>query len=153
MADAWVSMGDVLLEHNKPEGADESFSRALQIDEDDPRAWLGRARVMKQLGRWGAAIQCLDRYNSLSPSDEKSWLLKADTLFDKEKWERAIEAYDKYLDLNGADSYALGKKGIALNAIGRLDEARTSLEESVRLDSKNKEAAKWLRTLKGGGEA
>jgi tetratricopeptide (TPR) repeat protein len=153
MADAWVSMGDVLLEHNKPEGADESFSRALQIDEDDPRAWLGKARVMKQLGRWGAAIQCLDRYNSLSPSDEKSWLLKADTLFDKEKWERAIEAYDKYLDLNGADSYALGKKGIALNAIGRLDEARTSLEESVRLDSKNKEAAKWLRTLKGGGEA
>jgi tetratricopeptide (TPR) repeat protein len=152
MVDAWVCMGEVLLEHNKPEGADESFSRALQIDEEDPRAWLGKARVMKQMGRWGAAIQCLDRYNSLSPSDKRSWLLKADTLFDKEKWERAIEAYDKYLDLNQADSYALGKKGIALNAIGRLDEARDSLEESVRLDPNNKEAAKWLRTLKGGGE-
>ena len=151
MADAWVSMGEVLLENGKLEGADESFSRALQVDEGIPRAWLGKAKVMKELGRWGAAVQCLDRYNSLAPSDTDSWLLKAEMLFDKEKWERSIEAYDKYLELNQADSYALGKKGIALNAIGRLDEAREILEESVRLDPKNKEAAKWLGTLKGGG--
>jgi tetratricopeptide (TPR) repeat protein len=153
LIDAWVTMGEVLLTNGKFAGADESFSRALQVNEEDPRAWLGKARVMKQMGRWGAAIQCLDRYNSLAPTDKASWLLKADTLLDKEKWERAIEAYDKYLELNQDDSYALGKKGIALNAIGRVDEARACFEESVRLDSHNKEAAKWLRTIEGGGGA
>jgi tetratricopeptide (TPR) repeat protein len=153
LVDAWISMGEVLLGNDKPVGADESFSKVLQIDEENPRAWLGKAKVMKQMGRWGAAVQCLDRYNSLVPTDKASWLLKADTLFDKEKWERAVESYDKYLEMNQADSYALGKKGIALNAIGRIDEARESLEESVRLDPKNKEAAKWLRTLNSGGEA
>jgi tetratricopeptide (TPR) repeat protein len=150
MVDAWVSMGEVLVENGKLDGADESFSRALQADEENSRAWLGKAKVMKQMGRWGAAIQCLDRYNSLVPSDKNSWLLKADTLFDKEKWERAIEAYDQYLEINQADSYALGKKGIALNAVGRVDEAREALEESVRLDPKNKESAKWLKTLQEG---
>jgi tetratricopeptide (TPR) repeat protein len=153
MVDAWVSMGEVLLANGKFPGADESFSRALQISEENPRAWLGKAKVMKQMGRWGAAIQCLDRYNALEPADKTSWLLKADTLLDKEKWERAIEAYDKYLDLNQDDSYALSRKGIALNAIGRVEEARECFEESVRLDPKNKEAAKWLSTIDARGGA
>jgi tetratricopeptide (TPR) repeat protein len=153
LVDGWVTMGEVLLSNGKLTGADESFSRALQIEETSPRAWLGKAKVMKQMGRWGAAIQCLDRYNSLAPSDKSPWLLKADTLLDKEKWERAIEAYDMYLKLNQDDSYALGKKGIALNAIGRVEEARECFEESVRLDPKNREAAKWLSTIDGRGGA
>jgi len=153
LVDAWVSMGEVLLGNGKLAAADESFSRALKIDEKNPRAWLGKAQAMKQMGRWGAAIQCLDKYNSLVPSDKTSWLLKADTLFEKEKWERSVEAYDKYLQIEPDDSYALGKKGVALNAIGRIDEARDCLEESVRLDPNNKEAAKWLRTLRAGGGA
>lgn len=150
-ASAWISMGQVLLAHGKYAGADESFSRALQIDDENPVSWLGKAKVMRQLGRWGAAIQCLDRYNALAPTDKSSWLMKADTLFDKEKWERAIEAYDRYLELAQDDSYALGKKGIALVAIGRSDEALECLEESVRLDPTNKESAKWLKSLRGGG--
>lgn len=149
---AWVSMGEVLLENGKTAGADESYSRALQIDEDSPEAWLGKAKTMKRMGRWGAAIQCLDRYNSLEPTDRMSWLLKGDTLFEKEKYARAIEAYDKYLELAQDDSYALGKKGIALASIGRIDEAKASLEESVRLDANNKEAAKWLKSITGEGD-
>jgi len=152
LLDAWISMGEVLLEHGKATGADESFSRALQIDDDSPAAWLGKAKTMKQMGRWGAAIQCLDKYNSLEPTDKASWLLEADTLFDKEKYPRAIEAYDKYIELAQADSYALGKKGVALSAIGRMAEARECLEESVRLDPNNKDAAKWLKAIPEEGE-
>lgn len=152
LLDAWVSMGDVLLEHGKAVGADESFSRALQIDDDSSAAWLGKAKTMKRMGRWGAAIQCLDRYNSLEPTDAASWLLKGDTLFEKEKYARAIEAYDKYLSLTQAESYALARKGIALNAIGRTEEAKECLEESVRLDPNNKDAAKWLKEISEEGE-
>lgn len=152
LLDAWISMGEVLLENGKTAGADESFSRALQLDDDSPAAWLGKAKTMKQMGRWGAAIQCLDRYNSLEPTDKNSWLLKADTLFDKEKYARAVEAYDKYAELAQADSYSLGKKGIALSAIGRTDEAKEALSESVRLDPNNKEAAKWLKAVSEEGE-
>jgi len=151
--DAWVAMGDVLLSNGKLAGADESYSRALQIDGENPRAWLGKAKVMKQMGRWGAAIQCLDKYNSLVPRDKVSWLMKADTLLEREKYERAVEAYDQYLALAQDDSYALGRKGIALNAIGRTDEARRCLEEAVRLDPNNRDAAKWLKSVTSGGEA
>lgn len=148
--DAWILMGEVLLDHGKTAAADESFSKALEIDPECPRAWLGKAGTMRAMGRWGAAIQSLDKYTSLVPSDKDAWKAKADLLFEKEKYKRAIEAYDRYLELVGDDSYALGRKGIALNAIGLVGEARKCLEESVRLDPENKEAAKWLRTLKGG---
>lgn len=150
--DAWVLMGDALLKNGKVSGADESYSRALQINGNYPRAWLGKAKAMRELGRWGAAIQCLDKYNMLEPRDKDSWLLKADILFEKEKHRRAVEAYDRFLELDQDDSHALGRKGIALNAIGMQDEARKCLEEAVRLDSTNRDAAKWLKTLDGGDE-
>lgn len=151
MVDAWVSMGNTLLAHGKINGADESYSRALQLDADHPKAWLGKARTMRSMGRWGAAIQCLEKYSSLVPSDASSWVMKGDILFDKEKWERAIESYDRYISILGDESYVLGRKGIALNMLGRTDEARACLEESVRLDANNKEAARWLKVVSSGG--
>ena len=153
LADAWAAMGETLLSNGKLNGADESFSRALQIDADHARAWLGKGKAMRALGRWGAAIQCLDRYNSLMPNDAEAWLLKADTLFDKEKYRRAVDSYNMYIELHQADSYSLGRKGVALNALGMKGEARECLEESVRLDPRNREAANWLQSLSGGGEA
>lgn len=150
MVEAWVSMGQALLEHDRFNGADEGFSRALEIESNNARAWLGKGKALKALGRWGAAVQCLDSYTVLAPKDSDAWLLKADLLFENEKYNRAFESYDKYLALVGDDSYALGRKGIALNAIGRVEEARTVLEESVRLDSGNKEARKWLKMISGG---
>ena len=149
--DAWLAMGELLLGNDKVSGADESFSRALQLDGNSPRAWLGKAKAMHKLGRWGAAIQCMDKYNILSPRDKDAWLLKADLLFEKDKHRRAIEAYDKFLELDQDDSYALGRKGVALNAIGMPEEARKCLEEAVRLDPNNRDAAKWLRTITEGG--
>jgi len=150
LVDAWISMGELLLEHGKEAGSDESFSRALQIDPDNPRAWFGKAKTMKQMGRWGAAIQCMDKYTSLDQTDKDAWLFKADTLFEKGKYSRAIEAYDRYISLVQDDSHALCRKGISLNALGMVDEARKCLAESVKLDPNNKEAAKWLKTIKGG---
>jgi tetratricopeptide (TPR) repeat protein len=153
LAAAWAAMGDTLLENDKYNGADESYSRALQIDPENEKAWLGKGRTMRALGRWGAAIQCLDKYNSLVPNDKDAWLLKGDTLFDKEKYRRAIDAYNKYIELHQADSYALGKKGIAFNMLGMLDDAIACLEESVRLDPSNKDAARWLDTLRERGSS
>ena len=149
MGDSWASMGETLLEHEKYTGADESFSRVLEIDPRNSRAWLGKGKALKALGRWGAAVQSLDNYNASEPKDSDAWILKADLLFEKEKYKRAIEAYEKYMELVGDDSFALGRKGISLNALGQTEEARQCLEEAVRLDPENKEAGKWLRTIKG----
>ncbi len=151
--DAWVRMGEVLFANDKVSGADESFSRAIQIDADSPRAWLGKGRAMRKLGRWGAAIQCLDRYNSLAPDDKDAWLLKGEILQEKGKLERALEAFDRYLAIAPDDSRTLGKKGIVLQSLGRVDDARACLEEAVRLDPQNKDAAKWLKSLSSGGGA
>ncbi len=149
LSDGWNAMGEMLLNHNKASGADESFSRVLDMDPDNARAWLGKGNTMRLMNRWGAAIQSLDKYNALVPADKEVWKLKGDILFEKEKYKRAVEAYDKYLELAQDDSYVLGRKGISLNAIGLANEAKKCLEESVRLDPKNKEAAKWLKVVSG----
>ncbi len=149
LVDAWVSMGEALLEHDRFSGADESFSRALEIETGNARAWLGKGKALSALGRWGAAVQCLDSYSVLVPKDSDAWLIKADLLFEHQKFNRAIESYDRYVSLAGDDSYALGRKGIALQGLGRADEARGVLEESVRLDPANKEAKKWLKSVEG----
>ncbi len=147
---AWILMAQVLLENDKLDSADEGFSRALEIDPENPRAWYGKALTMHKINRWGAAIQALDKYTSLVPEDSEAWSLKGDILLEKEKYKRAIEAYDEFMRMKGDDSHALGRKGIALSALGMADEARKCLEESVRLDPDNKEAAHWLKAISGG---
>lgn len=151
LARAWILMAEVLLENNKVDAADEGFSKALELEPDNARAWFGKALTMKQLNRWGAAIQSLDKYTSLVPDDHEAWRIKGDILFEKEKFKRAIEAYDEFMSRAGDDSHALGRKGIALNALGMVDEARKCLEESVRLDPNNKDAVHWLKVVSGGG--
>ncbi len=150
LVEAWVSMGEALLEHDRFSGADESFSRALEMETANARAWLGKGKALRALGRWGAAVQCLDSYSVLAPKDSDAWLIKADLLYEHEKFNRAVESYDRYIAIAGDDSYALGRKGISLQALGRVDEARGALEESVRLDPANKEAKKWLKSLREG---
>ncbi|MBN1677374.1 MAG: tetratricopeptide repeat protein [Candidatus Thermoplasmatota archaeon] len=147
---AWTLMAEVLLENKKVDGADEGFSKAIELEPENPRAWFGKALTMKQLNRWGAAIQSLDKYTALVPGDHEAWKIKGDILLEKEKFKRAIEAYDEFMAKAGDDSYTLGRKGIALNALGMVDEAKKCLEESVRLDPNNKEAAHWLRAVSGG---
>lgn len=153
LAPAWVAMGDILIANNKLSGADESYSKALQVDGEEPRAWLGKAKTMRGLGRWGAAVQCLDKYTVLVPGDSEAWLIKSDLLFEKEKYRRAADSYSKYLELVPDDSHAIGRKGIALHSLGQTDEAIALLDEAARLDPTNKEAAKWLRSIKTGGGA
>ncbi len=147
---AWILMAEILLENKKIDGADEGFSKALELEPENPRAWFGKALTMKQLNRWGAAIQSLDKYTALVPGDHEAWKIKGDILLEKEKFKRAIEAYDQFMAMAGDDSHTLGRKGIALNALGMVDEAKKCLEESVRLDPNNKEAAHWLRAVSGG---
>ena len=153
LAPAWVAMGDILIANNKLSGADESYSKALQVDGEEPRAWLGKAKTMRGLGRWGAAVQCLDKYTVLVPSDSDAWLMKSDILFEKEKHRRAAESYARYLELVPDDSHALGRRGIALNSLGQTEDAVQLLEEAVRLDPSNKEAANWLKSIRQGGGA
>ena len=150
LVEAWVSMGESLLEHDRFSGADESFSRALELETANARAWLGKGKALRALGRWGASVQCLDSYSVLVQKDSDAWLIKADLLYEHEKFNRAIESYDRYIAIAGDDSYALGRKGIALQALGRTDEAKAALEESVRLDPGNKEAKKWLKSVTEG---
>jgi tetratricopeptide (TPR) repeat protein len=153
LAPAWIAMGDILIANNKLSGADESYSKALQVDGEEPRAWLGKAKTMRGLGRWGAAVQCLDKYTALVPDDREAWLIKSDILFEKEKYRRAADSYSKYLELVPDDSHAICRKGISLNSLGQADEAVQLLEEAVRLDPSNKEAAKWLKSIRTGGGA
>jgi len=148
--DAWVERGLIFLGNKKFQDADESFEVTLDIDKNDARAWLGRAKAMSSMNRWGAAIQCLDRFLELMPSSREGWLLKAELLLEKNKYQDAEKAYAKYLDMEPNDSSAWCQRAIALNSMGLIDDAIKGFKKCLEINPNNEQASKWLKMIAGG---
>jgi tetratricopeptide (TPR) repeat protein len=86
----WMYLGDVLLSAGNPEGALESFAKAVEIDPDYDDA-LGRmASALDVLGDRNAALEKMDAAIAAAKLNPKLfWLQKADLL---ESWGRLAEA-------------------------------------------------------------
>ncbi|HDP97259.1 MAG TPA: tetratricopeptide repeat protein [Euryarchaeota archaeon] len=149
--DAWVERGLIFLANEKFKDADESFEVALDIDMNDARAWIGRAKSMSKLNRWGAAIQCLDRFLELMPDSREGWLLKAELLLEKNKYQEAEKAFSRYLEMEPSDPKALCQRAIALHSMGLNDDAVKGFKSCLEIDPNNEQAVNWLKTLRGGG--
>jgi len=149
--DAYAEKGLIYLANQRYQEADDAFSKAIEHDKNNARAWLGRAKSIAKLERWGAAIQCINKFLELIPDSREGWLFKAQLLLEKGKHQEAEQAFAKYLNMEPDDSTAWCDHGIALHSIGLDEDAAKSFKKCLELDPKNNQARKWLRQLSGGG--
>jgi tetratricopeptide (TPR) repeat protein len=149
--DAHAEKGLIYLANQRYQEADDAFSKAIEYDKNDARAWLGRAKSIAKLERWGAAIQCINRFLELIPDSREGWLFKAQLLLEKGKHQEAQQAFAKYLGMEPSDSKAWCDHGIALQSIGLSEDAAKSFKKCLDLDPENDQARKWLKQVSGGG--
>jgi tetratricopeptide (TPR) repeat protein len=149
--DAYAEKGLIYLANQRYQEADEAFSKALEHDKNNARAWLGRAKAIAKLERWGASIQCINKFLELIPDSREGWLFKAELLLEKGKHQEAERAFAKYLEMEPNDPKAWCDHGIVMQAIGLSEDAIKSFKKCLELDPKNVQAKKWLRQVAGGG--
>ena len=83
--------------------------------------------------RSGEAIARLQAAIRLFPESWKSWLFLALAYRQQRHWSRVADALSEVLRMRTDSPHALSEQGLALLALGRLDEAAACAERAVRL--------------------
>ena len=149
-AAGWLLLARVRLTLDQPEAALDAANRAIELLPGDPRPVATASRALTMLGRHDDAITMAYRAVIDEPEnpfwhDRVAWaLLAADRhLADAEQAARTAVG----LDPNEAHYYFT--HGVALEALGHVDQARQALLISLRMEPENPVAQHRLAVLNG----
>ena len=149
--DAHAEKGLIYLANQRYQDAEDAFSKAIEYEKRDARSYLGRAKALAKMDRWGAAIQSINNFLEIMPDSREGWFMKAELLLDKGRHQEAERAFAKYLEMEPLDPRGWCERGIALQALGLLADAVNCFSKCTELDPSNPQATKWLKQIKGGG--
>lgn len=115
-----------------------SFQRAIELNPSDAQ-WHGySASTLIMLGRPDEALAAIERATHLSPRDPQLalWqMFEGVALLHLGRHEAAVEALAKAVAGNARSAFARLFLASALGNVGRADEARTQIQELLRLRS------------------
>ena len=138
------------LEEGQHEEAGGLFSALLQEEPESPEAWGGLVRVLLALGREDQAREALDQVPaSIAGHAEITGARSALTLAEEGRAAAALLGqHESRLAANPDDHQARHDLAIALNGLGRREEAAGALLEILRRDRGWNEQAARLQLLK-----
>lgn len=113
------------------------FEEAIAIDPNNAMAWLLRSRLNAFVGNGKDAVTCADRALALSPIDPHSYFfdnLAATAYLADGKYDKSLEFADRSLAANPRHTSTLRVRAVALDLVGRGDEARQTVSDLLRLE-------------------
>lgn len=110
------------------------FERALEIDENQPLAWYGKAVTLTAVGRRHEAINAYEETLRLRPDLFEVWVNKAMALNDLERHEDALASSERALELDPRSDQAWLTKGISLVGLGRTQKALQAYDQAIEIN-------------------
>lgn len=149
--DSWRWQGRALLEAGRPDDAQLSFERAIELTDGPPLLddLLDAARSAQRAGRHVQALRLLDELHARAPGGHldsrfvEAWSHHAPCLDPNEEispyvraleLEAAVKAYDAFLATHPDDVQASYNRAHALQALGRRTEAAEGFARVLALD-------------------
>lgn len=139
-ADVWAELGFVLSQLRRYEEAIAAFDTAISLNERYTNAWHSKGAALLNLGRAREALDAFDVAHSLDP--DAMW--QGRILFSRNRLSALIRLYryneavalaDQILKITPRDAETWARRGNALAALYRFDEAEQSLLRAAELDS------------------
>ncbi|MBB2945201.1 cytochrome c-type biogenesis protein CcmH/NrfG [Actinoplanes lutulentus] len=149
----WILMGRVRLALDQMDTALDAANKAIELAPEDPRPLAIASRALTLLGRHDEALSMAYRAIVVEPKnplwhDRVAWALLAADRQTADAEQAARTAIS--LDPNEAHYYFT--HGMALAALGHVDQARQALATSLRIEPGNPVAKTRLDILNGAAE-
>lgn len=127
---AWGIQGKIFERLGKHKKALEALNKTLEIEPSDANAWVDKGYTLDLLEKHNEALESLERALELSPElssvwEKRGWILTAKL----KRHEDAIESFNKALKLKPDFETAWCRRGVALEAIGKYEEALNSFDK------------------------
>jgi tetratricopeptide (TPR) repeat protein len=142
----WLEKGLILDQMDRFEEALECYESVVRLDNQDVMAWATRGSLLDQLGRAEEALESLTRALQLDPLNTFALATKGQVLADLKRFDDALECYDRALTIE-VEADVLIDRAMALQSLGRLDEAEGDLRRAVSLNPTDAEVTGALVEL------
>lgn len=127
-ADAWNNLGILYGRLGRMEDSEQSYRKALALKPDDAGIKINCAKqILRGSNDRGEAVTLLVEAAKVRPDDSRLFNTLGVAYATQENFENARENFQRAIDLQGDYADAYRNLGIALQKLGRLEEARDVL--------------------------
>ncbi len=144
----WYLRGNLLRKHLQAyQEALRSYDRAIRIAPNFAEAFIGKGRVLSEVGYYEEALASFNQAHQLNPNLASAWHWRGVLLLDLQQPLAAIDSLDKAIQIT-PDNYELWLiKGIALAELERYQEAAASARQALKLKPNDPEVIDFLNFL------
>lgn len=98
---AWVQLGHNFFDANEPMKAIDAYTKALDLEPNDPNVLTDQGVMFRRVGWYDRAIANFEKANSLNRSHQQSlYNLGVVYRYDLQDFDKAIDAWSRFLALN-----------------------------------------------------
>jgi choline-sulfatase len=146
-ADAWRGLGESRVELRDWRGAEQAFSRLVSIAPKDAMAQMQLGEVYRDMGRMADAARAMRAALDLDSRPAQYWNALGTVLGAGREMRDAERAFGEAATREPDNPLYAYNRGLALQQLGRQDEAVTELRRAAALGSAP--AREWLARLPG----
>lgn len=132
-AEALHCLGVLALQTGHAQAADELIGRSVQIDSQQPVAYLNLSNAQRELQRLEQALASVDRALFMAPDYADALNNRGDILIELHRPQEALASLERALHVRPQFAMALNNRGNALGMLGRTTEALESYERALEL--------------------
>lgn len=138
----WGYLGDLFLDAEHLDDAEDCFERAIEGGSSDPEMALRMAHLALDRDDLGAAATWFERAGRMAPSSIEIWSSVADAWLGLGDFARAESAYERVLNLNDENARAWMYLGISRAELDNLEGAAEAFQEACHYAPMNE--LNWL---------
>ena len=131
-AKAWIRSA-YLLAASSPKDAIEDFSKAIDLDPDNAKAYYNRGTARAQLEMHEAALADFDKAIELDPASATVYCNRGAIKAKMKRLREAIPDFSKAIELDPGDATAYYNRGVSKAALGRHSDAERDFEAAGAL--------------------
>jgi tetratricopeptide (TPR) repeat protein len=139
-ASDWTNRGYSMAAADAVDEAIYCFDQAIEVDNGDVGAFLGKAAALEAKGDAEAAMACYDQAIRLRDDDAEPWFRKGDILLNSRRHQEALDCYNAGLELDPDDAVCWINKAYCLLELKRSQDALAAFEKAIEIDSDSPDA-------------
>jgi len=105
------------------ENAEKYFRNAIKNDPNFIHAYINLANNLKRRNKTEEINEILAKAQTLPAVTSETYVRFGRIFFDLQKYPQAIKAFDRAVEMDPQNIDALGRRSLALGAVGKIDEA------------------------------
>jgi len=135
--DKLVSRGRDLMESGRYDMALESYEKALEIDNEDESARLGRGIVYARMGKLDEAMKEFKRLKETNPGNPEGYYGAAMVLAKRDEYKKALVDINKALEIEPYNAQYMSDRGYIWIFTKDLDKAKSDFNGALKINPKN----------------